>query len=248
MNKLASGGNSFAIYSDETLNEFLNIVQIVNQANRVSTDGMVLIKAINGGTCYKLSFYNNDGRAIKMCFNGTLCAVMYLFKAFQIAPKLLLMPDRSKFQVGVHNQKISLKFNAPHVVYNAEKLSIAKFEGICYYIPYADDHKVYIMNNDCFFNSHNFLTAAKLLREQDRVFPKGANVHFVYILNENVYIRHFEKGIEKETLSCGSGCIATAIILENNQYLKFFSPGGILEIYKKNSKQWEMVGLPNFLK
>lgn len=204
-------------------------------------DGMVLLEKYHDGR-YKLCFFNNDGSPFRMCFNGSLCAAMYLRKFFGAKDHVHFFTEGfNDFDAIFSKDHVSLTFTMPDVEIVQEVLH--EPGGTCYSLSLTDNHKVILTKED-FFNFPEFTSLAMKLREADKVFPEGANVHFIHLNSEAVYIRHFEKGIEKETLSCGSGCVAAAIILEQCKDIQFISPGGRLRIKKHTARHWSLSGTP----
>lgn len=226
---MLSSGNSFIICMKQDV-AGQNIAELCRQEN---VDGMVQVEAIDHQQ-YRLSFFNNDGSQFKMCFNGSLCAALYLQKE----RAHFISDDFGEYEATISGNIVSLLFHVPEV-------NIVQ-HGSCYSLSLTDNHKV-VVTTENYFSSPAFMPLAMKFRAADEIFPEGANVHFVYLADDAVYIRHFEKGIEHETLSCGSGCVAAAIILAQRKELQFISPGGRLWLKKHTHKEWSLSGTPRLV-
>lgn len=224
---MLSSGNSFIVCMKHDVAEH----SIAALCRKAGVDGMVQVEE-NGHQQYKLSFFNNDASQFKMCFNGSLCAALYLHQDHT----RFIADDFGEYEAKISGSTVSLLFRVPEV-------NIISEDSICYSLSLTDNHKVVVANEN-FFHSPSFIPLAMKLRAPDDVFPAGANVHFIHLADDVVYIRHFEKGIEKETLSCGSGCVAAAIVLHQRKELQFISPGGKLCLKKHTDKEWSLSGTP----
>ena len=230
---MLSAGNSFIVCRKHDVAEH----RISTLCRQAGVDGMVQLEE-NGHQQYKLSFFNNDGSRFKMCFNGSLCAALYL----QQDHACFIAEDFGEYEAIISHDNVSLLFRVPGVNMASEKTPL----GTCYSLSLTDNHKV-VVTNDNFFHSPTFIPLAMKLRAADDIFPAGANVHFIHMADERVYIRHFEKGIEKETLSCGSGCVAAGIILHQSKELHFISPGGKVCLTKHTDNEWSLSGTPRLI-
>lgn len=204
-------------------------------------DGMVVLEQ-HDDHLYLLSFFNSDGSQFKMCFNGSLCAAACLRQYFGARDHVhFFTAGFGHFDAIFSGDEISLSFEMPQV--NIIPAPLHEPKGTCYSISLTDNHKV-VLTTENFFDSPAFTPLAQKLRAADDIFEAGANVHFIFSSGAVIYIRHFEKGIEKETLSCGSGCVAAAVILNQHAAIEFISPGGRLRIDKITGRHWLLSGKP----
>ena len=243
--RLHSSGNSFLVSLVDVFD--ISGSEVAAFCKDREIDGMIMIRKNALPDIYELSFFNNDGSPFKMCFNGSLCASLYLKQLLNAHSFRFFAPHFGNLEARVSEDTISLIFEVPKVKILPRFISQDDLQGTCYSLSLTDNHKVVLTGHN-FFKSTSFLSLAKELRAADSVFPEGANVHFIYKNSDTVYIRHYEKGIEKETLSCGSGCVAAAIILSEAKEIEFVSPGGKLLIQKINENEWMLSGKPEFVR
>jgi diaminopimelate epimerase len=246
--KVHNAGNSFIVcFNEQFKTTKTAIADLCNPGTGVGGDGFIFIE--NGETAneYNLRFFNNNGSGFKMCFNGTLCAALFLRRYQGSGNNISLHVTNFGFiTVNFQEDAVVLTFRMPDVKIISRKIKHSGTTDICHYLFMTDNHKV-ILTDRSFFNSPSFVENASALRAKDHLFSQGANVHFASLYNNKVYIRHFEKGIEAETLSCGSGCIATALVLPERKKLEFISPGGKLNLQKMADGAWIMEGTPKIV-
>ena len=241
--KLHNAGNSFIVgLLDEQRLTRTDIAGICDPRFGLGGDGFVLVSRSDDGNNYRLRFFNSDGSRFRMCFNGTLCAALFLQQLGHKEMLTLSVPGMGAIAASVARSTVSLRFEAPRVRPLAAALP-AGIKGRCYALPFADNHKV-LHTERRVLQSPDFITMANSLRAPDELFAEGANVHFIAQEGSTVYIRHFEKGLERETLSCGSGCVSAALVLDGERNLSFVSACGRLRIRKQSSGLWSLSAQP----
>lgn len=235
--KAHSGQNSFIVKMSDNLRLDKKSIASICQ----TSDGLVLVKKANKE--WRLKFYNADGSQFNISFNGTFCAAEFLRTYLGISDQLLFSTSIGIIK-AVLDKTIKLHFNfkAPAIL----KLKFnEKPEWDFFFLKMIDRHLV-VCTSKNYIVKKDFLKEAKKLRCNKRFSPHGTNIHFVFVKNEEVFIRHYEKGIERETLSCGSGCLAAGIVL-GKKVLEFTSPGGKLRLEHVDKDCWIMYGSPEII-
>ncbi len=148
---------------------------------------------------FEMKYFNSDGKESTMCGNGGRCSADFAIK-HEISGKKL------KFKAidGIHhayyeNGLIRLQMNDV----NEPKLINGNYflnTGSPHYVIFKTDIDDIDVNNE-----------GKKIRWSDRFAPGGTNVNFVKVEQKGIYVRTFERGVEEETLSCGTGVTASAI-------------------------------------
>lgn len=209
--KYQGTGNDF-ILLDNRRNEYggLGKQQIRRLCDRrfgIGADGLMLLND-KSGFDFEMKYYNADGREGSMCGNGGRCMIKFAY------------------QLGIHRE--IYKFLASDGVHEAEidtdgivslKMkdvkSIKKFHndflldtGSPHYVKLVSD----VMNLDVFKKGSE-------IRRSKEFEEEGINVNFVEQLSEpdKILVRTFERGVEDETLSCGTGVTAAALVSYHNE-------------------------------
>lgn len=190
----------------------------------IGGDGLILLEN-DESTNFKMVYYNSDGNQSTMCGNGGRCIVAF-------AKKLKIIENQTTFTAidGLHNATLDQN---GIVSLQMQDVSDIKIENEYVFLNTGSPHHVTIVENLLIYNVKE--NGAKI-RNSDLYGKVGSNINFVTQISENEFsIRTFERGVEDETLSCGTGAAATAIAMHatnktelNN--IKINVEGGNLEI------------------
>ncbi len=210
--KLHGNGNDFIIIDLEKNywidNENFNFFKkLCNRNFGIGSDGVILIKKDNNSDFY-MKYYNSDGKEGTMCGNGGRCAIFFFyyikkkkkyiyFKAIDGYHKGLINYDKtvSIYMIPVYKDKI-----IEHSKY------IFLYTGSPHYVIFVKNlHYINVIKTGREIRYNNIYDT-----------KKGINVNFVQIFNNTtLQVRTYERGVENETLSCGTGAIASVIAAFN---------------------------------
>ncbi|MBN1988933.1 MAG: diaminopimelate epimerase [Bacteroidales bacterium] len=224
--KYHGAGNDFVIIDNRT-NTFAptieNVKYLCNRRIGIGADGLMLLEN-DEALDFKMRYFNSDGNESTMCGNGGRCIVHF-------AKQLNLTNDNPKFMGidGAHEAKfidddtVQLKMKDVDSFTAADDYYFID-TGSPHYICYVEDIKQVNVNE-----------AGKSIRTTFNTENGGTNVNFVQIGNDTLLIRTFERGVEEETLACGTGAVASAIathhFLESEEKeLKLQALGGELTV------------------
>ena len=204
----------------------------------IGADGLMLLEK-SKDVDFKLKYFNSDGHGAEMCGNGARCAV-YLANYLEMAPQKCSFEINNEIYSAefVNEKKVRLQMNAPEILLSeGETNTLLSGDFIqAMSIKAAVPHVVIELNESKIpLKELDVEYWGKYYRHHDKFKPSGTNVNFV-VPNENNVLkaRVYERGVEKETLACGSGAVACAIFA--NQIYKWNSPvsiqfpGGILQV------------------
>ena len=201
-NKYHGTGNDFIMIDNRKLNLQLTQNQVSQLCNRkfgIGGDGLILLQVKN--EVVEMVYYNSDGAPSSMCGNGGRCFVVY-------CQKLNVLSDHGEFLAvdGTHpfnmaNGLVSLKMGNVSVI---ETIADDVFmdTGSPHYVTIVED----VLEID-------LMKDARKVRYNDRFSSEGTNVNFVEMMDGVMHIRTYERGVEDETLSCGTGATACAIAM-----------------------------------
>ncbi len=181
------------------------IRKICDRRFGVGADGFMLLENIPG-YAFKMVYYNADGRESSMCGNGGRCIAAF-------AKKLGISNDQGKFWAidGEHDFKISESCGSLSVSLKMlDVLDVEKGEAY-FYLNTGSPHYVVFEKE---VQSLDLVTKARAIRYNDRFKTSGTNVNYAQVLTANqLFVRTYERGVEDETLSCGTGVTAAALCL-----------------------------------
>jgi len=225
-------GNDF-ILLDNRENKYSSLTEsqielLCNRRFGIGADGLILLEK-DSETDFRMVYFNSDGRESSMCGNGGRCITAY-------AKSLSLINNSTKFIAidGVHEAEV--KSDNPVIV----KLKM------------NDVKEVQRIGEDLFLNTgsphyvrfvRNALTVdvageGRSIRNSDAYKTEGTNVNFVEPLSNRLVVRSYERGVEDETLSCGTGIVASALASVAKGFVKdekgicnIQALGGNLKVY-----------------
>lgn len=202
-------GNDFVIIDNRSSSIELSEEQVHSICNRrfgVGADGLMLLENAEGYD-FKMVYHNSDGRTSSMCGNGGRCLVKF-------ARDLGVITDSAHFIATDGEHKALLKGGWVHLKMNKTELPISKDKG--FFLDSGSPHHVVQVEN-C--KSTEVFTDGRRMR--NAIYgAEGANINFVERLDEtSVFVRTYERGVEDETYSCGTGVTASAIIAFVNNWV-----------------------------
>jgi len=225
--KYQGTGNDFVIL-DNRNGEYSNLTekQIHRLCDRrfgIGADGLMMLNN-KPGYDFEMLYYNSDGKPGSMCGNGGRCMIKYVFhmKMHKYTYKFLATDGEHEAEIDQHNI-IRLKMNNVNEIDEHSSYTFLN-TGSPHFIKFATD----IMNVDV-------LATGREIRYSKKFMPDGVNVNFVESTGEDsIYVRTYERGVEDETLSCGTGVTAAALVSAHNprgfNRVDVETPGGRLSV------------------
>ncbi|MDZ7737482.1 MAG: diaminopimelate epimerase [Bacteroidales bacterium] len=225
-NKYHGTGNDFIIIDNRKNNiDPENISLIKHLCDRhmgIGADGLILIYEHEAHD-FEMKYFNSDGREGSMCGNGGRCATAF-------ARKTGITKGKNSFMAsdGVHKTKISGNIISISLTDTMPPANVDGNHfintGSPHYVIYVPDSK----NVDVF-------KRGRTIRYSEIFAPGGTNVNFVERRENDIVVRTYERGVENETLSCGTGVTAAAISSkwgnENGLYnVRALTAGGELKV------------------
>ena len=200
-NKYQGTGNDFIIIDNR--NGIFNpsdaklINKLCNRRFGIGADGLILIS--NHESDYEMKYFNSDGNIGSMCGNGGRCTAHFAFKSGIAGTKQRFLAFDGIHKAVIDKETIHLQMS---------DLKDSKLVNGDYFINTGSPHYVKFVKN---VRELNVETEGKKLRWSADFAPNGTNVNFVQLTDNGIFVRTFERGVEAETLSCGTGVTASAI-------------------------------------
>jgi diaminopimelate epimerase len=181
----------------------------------IGADGLLLLESSDKAS-YRMMYYNADGSYGGMCGNGGRCIAMFAYlKNIANASHTFEALDHI-YSASVDSENVSLHMKNPISLKMNQHILLEK-KKICYHsIDTGAPHIVIDIkevSKKINFDEFDVQRWGKIFRWHKKFTPAGTNVNFIRILEDDiVQLRTFERGVEAETLACGTGSIASAII------------------------------------
>jgi diaminopimelate epimerase len=222
--KMNGAGNDFVLIDGRAKKVSLTRDQIVRLCDRhrgVGADGvLVLVPSASGKADCAWEFYNSDGSTGEMCGNGARCFSRFVQRKAGLNRDLTFETEAGIIKASFQGDRVTVNLTAPRDLRLAEQVPLAGGPQTIHSVNTGVPHAV------LFVPDADKAMVAQLgpeIRRHPHFAPKGTNVNFVQLLGPgSIRVRTFERGVEGETLACGTGVTASALIA--SRVHKFNSP------------------------
>jgi diaminopimelate epimerase len=178
------------------------VAHLCNRRFGIGADGLILLET-DTETDFRMVYYNSDGNLSSMCGNGGRCLVAF-------AKKLNLIQTETTFVAtdGLHYATV-----ADDGIVSLQMIDVAAIKNTSEYsyLNTGSPHHVQLVDN---LEEYNVIENGAAIRYGNLYGKEGSNINFVKKINENTFsLRTYERGVEDETLACGTGATAVAIAM-----------------------------------
>jgi len=195
------GGNDFILVEEKALDYGKIASEICIRHYSIGSDGLIIY--IPEEKNFRMEFYNPDGKKVNFCGNGALLIALFVSKYKGMGKEFTFLADAGEIKAEVKPK--SVRIILPKISLKKEKIKVNEMNGIL--INSGVPH--FIIPVDKFEDMDVNKTGREIAHNP--AFPEyGVNVDFYKISNGYIRMRTYERGVEAETLSCGSGVMAVA--------------------------------------
>ena len=225
--KYQATGNDFVMIDNRQNNfngsNYSLIRKLCDRRFGIGSDGLILISN-DPLYDFNMRYFNADGKEASMCGNGGRCAVAFArhLKIFR--------GDHVSFSAvdGEHEAYMDTE------TVNLKMIDVLKTEEVKHgiFMETGSPHYVELCSD---IEQINVLKNGMAIRNSEDFKPGGTNVNFVEYKDDIIHIRTYERGVENETLSCGTGSVAAALAIsikykDNKKSYPLKAPGGNLKV------------------
>ena len=200
--KYQGTGNDFVIIDNREGKIALSNAQIAFLCDRkfgVGSDGLMLLGTASGYD-FSMDYYNADGTEGTMCGNGGRCLVQYAHDHGIVKENYHFIAIDGPHEAKIEsNGWIHLKMSDVNAVETGENFFVTN-TGYPHYVQLVKDIKGF-----------EVVSKGKAIRYNERFLKDGINVNFIEFQQDHLFVRTYERGVENETYSCGTGVTAAAI-------------------------------------
>jgi diaminopimelate epimerase len=211
--KMSGSGNDFIIIDnrDHVIQEKTLQQMIVGTCRRkmsVGADGFILLEESEGAD-FRWRFYNADGSRAEMCGNGARCVSRFAFLTGIAGPEMSFETDVGVITAEIIGNRVKIKMTDPTDL--KEGCTLLLDNPLNYQFINTGVPHVVIEAED--IDELDVFEIGRAVRYHEAFSPAGTNVNFFRVTGENsLAIRTYERGVENETLACGTGSVAAALI------------------------------------
>ncbi|MBY0122490.1 diaminopimelate epimerase [Bacillus sp. S/N-304-OC-R1] len=226
--------NRDRIMDDIPVTEFVSMV--CKRRYSIGADGLMLLE--NSAVAnFKMRYFNADGSEGEMCGNGARCLCRFAYQLGIADKEMIFETMNGIYKASILGNQVQINF--PAIKSSSVSLhQIFDYNGQneTYHYAYVGvPHSVWLQDAFERMNIQSFHDWGRMIRKRTDLFPSGTNVNCIEVLDRHhMKIRTYERGVEEETLACGSGATASALIakllnlIESPVYLETL--GGTLKV------------------
>jgi diaminopimelate epimerase len=213
--KMSGAGNDFILLDNRNARIVLTPEQVAKLCHRqfgIGADGlMLLVPSLTGKADWAWRFYNSDGSDAAMCGNGARCFARYIQRTTGwTRPTVTFETAAGVITAEFQGERVTINLTAPHDLRLSEKVAtqagVLEVSSINTGVPHA---VVFVEDAD----KAMVQPLGSELRWHEHFKPRGTNVNFAQVQGTNqLRVRTYERGVEGETLACGTGVTASALV------------------------------------
>lgn len=211
--KMNGAGNDFVMIDNRDLRHNLSTEQIAALCDRhrgVGADGLLAVEPAEGGSDFRMRYYNADGGEAEMCGNGARCFARFanMLNGWNLTD---IKFDTPAGVIGAtyHGDNVRIAMSDPHSQRMGLSLDVAGHQKTVHFVNTGVPHAVVVVDD---LDAVPVREWGAALRYHTEFQPKGTNANFLKVTPEGISIRTYERGVEDETLACGTGMVACALM------------------------------------
>jgi diaminopimelate epimerase len=179
----------------------------------VGADGLILIE--NSETAdFRWQFYNGDGSRAEMCGNGARCAARFAFEKKIAPPSMRFETTAGEIEAFIMDgpdESVKIRLTAPEDLRLNIPSAVGSVEQTLHFINTGVPHTVVLVKDAGDVPVGEW---GREIRFHETFQPAGTNANFVQMISNNtLMVRTYERGVEGETMACGTGAVASALIV-----------------------------------
>jgi len=211
--KMNGAGNDFVMLDNRGGEVRLasdQIAQICDRHRGVGADGVLVLEPAANGADFRMRYYNADGGEAEMCGNGARCFARYASRVAGPMEKLSFETPAGVIGAELQGDLVRLEMSEPTDFRIAISIPLAEGSIAAHFVNTGVPHVVVAVRE---FEDVDVRGLGSEIRHHELFAPRGTNVNFLKQRGErNISIRTYERGVEDETLACGTGVVACALI------------------------------------
>lgn len=259
--KLNGSGNDFLLVDNRNgvmkgvdLSEFAR--KVCDRTRSIGADGMIFLERSRRAD-FRWKFYNADGSVAEMCGNGGRCAARYAAERGLAGRSMKFETLAGLIRADVSGRRVKLQMTSPRGLATDRTLTLHGRKIRYSFLDTGVPHVVLFVPG---IEKIDLDGVGRGIRSHRAFAPRGTNVNFAQVRNGVVSIRTYERGVEGETLACGTGAVACAILSAHRKLVRppvavrtrggetllvHFDGGGkdIGEVYLEGDTSWSCDGV-----
>jgi diaminopimelate epimerase len=212
--KMNGAGNDFVLIDNRDASLALastSIIRLCDRHRGVGADGVLVVEPPKNGADFRMRYYNADGGEAEMCGNGARCFARFARKVSgTTAEKISFETPAGIIGAECLGELVQITMSDPHSHRDPQILETNGRPLEVHFLNTGVPHAVVFVND---LESVAVVKVGAALRYHSAFAPKGTNANFAqFLAPSSIAIRTYERGVEDETLACGTGVCAAALL------------------------------------
>jgi len=211
--KMNGAGNDFILIDNRAGDVHLDRSQIAHLCDRhrgIGADGILLLEKATNHADFRMRYFNADGGEAEMCGNGARCFARFANQVAEAQTKISFETPAGVISAELVGDLVTLRMTKPNDLRLDIELPVANENKTVHFINSGVPHVVVSVPR---IDDVDVRREGSAIRHHKMFSPKGANVNFIEKRGpKKVAVRTYERGVEDETLACGTGIVASALI------------------------------------
>jgi len=238
--KMVATGNDFVVVDNRgsVLGSRLSPLakKLCDRKFGIGADGLLVVENSKKGD-FRMRIFNPDGSEPDMCGNGSRCIALFAKLKKIASANMRIQTAAGMLSADVSKNGVKINMTDPYNMRLGIKLKVNNKNANLHYINTGVPHVAYMVKN---IDKVDISQIGRTIRFHKEFAPEGTNVNFVQKKSKcSISVRTYERGVEEETLACGTGSVASAIISSLvsgcKSPVKVCTKGGNLNIYFENA-------------
>lgn len=212
--KMSGAGNDFVVIDNRALHQALTKDQIARLCDRhfgIGADGLLAVEPADPATAdFRMRYYNADGGEAEMCGNGARCFARFVHPWPRANAERVRFLTPAGLIVGEYvGREVQINMTVPTEMKLNQRADFGWGEIEYHFMNTGVPHVVLFVPDA---ERAEIVAQGRAIR-RNAIFPRGTNVNFVEVVDaSNLIVRTYERGVEDETLACGTGVVASALL------------------------------------
>lgn len=215
--KMNGAGNDFIVIDNRDLSIQLDretIAALCDRHRGIGADGLLAVEPAEQGADFKFRYYNADGGEAEMCGNGARCFGRFTAHLGEAVPERVTFETiAGTLAAEMVGENVRIAMSEPKDLTLDTGVRIAGLDAALHFVNTGVPHVVaYVAGGDT-FSELDVFQYGRAIRRHEAFAPAGTNANFATVLEPgHIAIRTYERGVEDETLACGTGMVACALM------------------------------------
>lgn len=211
--KMHGCGNDFVMIDDRDrswLDRRAELTRrLCDRRTGLGADGIILLEPANRGGDFTMVYVNANGNDGEMCGNGARCTARFAAHLGLVGTRAAIETAAGLIEAEIAGAEVRLAMTDPQDLVFGRRITVDGQEWIFDSVDTGVPHAVSFVDDPEGVDVERW---GRLIRHHPAFAPRGTNVNFVTAREDGIVMRTYERGVEAETLACGTGAVASALI------------------------------------